>query len=429
MTLTTTDAQRKRAGDAADALWMNAQAEIARVGALLGLGDGTVDMLTQPRRSVEVAVPIRLDTGATEVFAGYRVQHSLTRGPAKGGVRYHPHVSLTETKALAMSMTWKCALVNIPYGGGKGGVRCDPGQLSSGELERITRRYASEIMPLIGPGRDVLAPDIGTGEREMAWIMDTYNAAHGAVAGSPVTGRPVIVGGSEGRRRATGYGVVECVKLGVGLLGMDAPVRVVVSGFGEVGRVAAELLSSHGGFSVVAVGDVTGGRHDPRGLDVAAIGAHCDAGGALVEAPGGEPVDVGELIELPCDVLVPAAVAGVVNEQNAEGVRAALVVEGANHPTTAGAEAILGERGRTVVPDILANAGGVIASHLESVQDTHGSAWRARETYEGVEQRLRGAFGAVCELAGERGVGMREAALCLAVERVAATHRTLGLYP
>jgi glutamate dehydrogenase (NAD(P)+) len=424
-----TDAQRQRASDAADALWLNARAEVTRLGAKLGIDAGTAEMLASPRRTIEVSVPVRLDSGEIEVFQGYRVQHSLTRGPAKGGVRYHPHVSLNETKALAMSMTWKCALVDIPYGGGKGGVRCDPAALSDAELERITRRYASEIMPLIGPGRDVLAPDIGTGEREMAWILDTFNAAHGAIAGSPVTGRPVIVGGSEGRRRATGYGVAECVKLGVGMLGLEAPVRVVVSGFGDVGRVVAELLSAHGGFSVVAVGDVTGGRHDPSGLDVDSIIRHVDAGGALVEAPGGEPMDVGELLELPCDVLVPAAVGGVVNEHNAGRVDASLIVEGANHPLTGAADEILTDAGVTIVPDVLANAGGVIASHLESVQDTHGSAWRAAETYAGVEQRLRAAFASVCECAGARDLTLRRAALCLAVERVAAAHQALGLYP
>jgi glutamate dehydrogenase (NAD(P)+) len=423
------DAQRQRASDAADALWLNARAEVERAGTKLGLDDGLIEMLVQPRRSVEVAVPIRLDSGDVHVFQGYRVQHSFTRGPAKGGLRYHPHVSLNETKALAMSMTWKCALVDIPYGGGKGGVRCDPRALSEGERERVTRRYANEVMPLIGPGRDVLAPDIGTGEREMAWIMDTFNAAMGAVAGSPVTGRPVIVGGSEGRRRATGYGVAECVKLGVGMLGMEAPVRVVVSGFGDVGRVVAELLSAHGGFSVVGVGDVSGGRHDPDGLDVDSVLRHVDAGGTLVEAPGGEPVDVSELLELPCDVLVPAAVGGVVHRDNAPRVEARLIVEGANHPLTGAADEIFEDAGVTVVPDVLANAGGVIASHLESVQDGHESAMRAAETYAGVERRLRAAFASVCACAGERGVTLRRAALCLAIERVVAAHRTLGLYP
>jgi glutamate dehydrogenase (NAD(P)+) len=424
-----TETRRARAGDAADALWMTAREEIVRVGARLGLDDGLVSMLAQPRRAVEVAVPVRLDSGEIRVFEGLRVQHSLTRGPAKGGVRYHPHVSLSETKALAMNMTWKCALVDIPYGGGKGGVRCIPEELSAGELERVTRRYASEVMPLIGPGRDILAPDIGTGEREMAWILDTYNAASGGVAGSPVTGRPVIVGGSEGRRRATGYGVAECVQLGVGLLGMGAPVRVVVSGFGNVGRVVAELLASHAGYRVVGLSDMSGGRHDPAGLDVAAITSHCDAGGTLADAPTGEPVDRDEVLTLPCDVLVPAAVAGVIHEENAARVAAALIVEGANHPTTVEAEAILAERDVTVIPDVLANAGGVVASHLESVQEAHGSAWRAAETYEGVEQRLRSAFAAVCECAGERGLSMRQAALCLSVERVAAAHQALGLYP
>jgi glutamate dehydrogenase (NAD(P)+) len=389
-----------------------------------------VEMLGKPRRAIEVAVPIRTDSGGTRTFDGYRVQHSITRGPGKGGVRYHPELTLNEVRALAMNMTWKCALVEIPYGGAKGGIRCDPHELSEYELERMTRRYASEIMALIGPGRDVLAPDIGTSEREMAWILDTYNAALGMTLGAPVTGKPVVVGGSSGRRRATGYGVAECVKLAIGLEGLAPPVRVVIAGFGEVGRVAAETLAADGDyFTIVGAGDVSGGRHDPTGLDPAAIGRHLDGGGALVELPVGEAVTPELLLEVDCDVLIPAAVGGVINEGNSDRIAARIVVEGANGPTTFEADAQLEGRGVTVVPDVLANAGGVIASHLESVQGVQGAPWTTEETYRGVQQRLQGAFAATCEIAAQQAVALREAALCLSIGRVATAHRTLGLYP
>src|SRR4051812_46000613 len=249
-------------GAAENTAWDEAVAQLAEAGRFLGLDEGVVEMLGHPRRSVEVAVPIRMDTGELRTFDGWRVQHSNTRGPGKGGLRYHPRVSLDETKALAMGMTWKCALVEIPYGGAKGGVRCDPRSLSVTELERITRRYASEIMPLIGPGRDVLAPDIGTTEREMAWLLDTYNTAAGMIMGSPVTGKPVVIGGSSGRKRATGFGVAECTKFAAGMLSMEPPVSVAVSGFGEVGQAAAEVLAVERGFEVVAIGDISGGRYD-----------------------------------------------------------------------------------------------------------------------------------------------------------------------
>ena len=416
---------------AGEAGWHDAVTAAERAGERIGLDAGMIEMLTRPRRSVEVAVPIRRDSGDLRTFAGFRVQHSLTRGPAKGGVRYHPEVSLSETKSLAMGMTWKCALVDIPYGGGKGGVRCAPETLSATELERITRRYANEIMPLIGPGRDILAPDIGTSGREMAWMLDTYNQTFGAVLGSPVTGRPVVVGGSSGRRRATGYGVAECVKMAVALRGLEAPVRVVVSGFGEVGRVCAELLDAEAEFVIVGASDVSGGCWRPDGLDVRALGSHVDGGGMLADFRGGgaEPVGRDELLELDCDVLVPAAVGGVINARNADRVRASLIVEGANGPTTGEAEHVLGERGVTVVPDILANSGGVIASHLESVQDAHGLPWTEQETCDGVRRRLSNAFELVCDYAAGTGASMRESALCLAMDRVASAHRTLGLYP
>jgi glutamate dehydrogenase (NAD(P)+) len=326
-------------------------------------------------------------------------------------------------------MTWKCALVDIPYGGGKGGVRCDPHTLSAAELERITRRYASELLPVIGPGRDILAPDIGTSEREMAWVLDTYNTAAGMVAGSPVTGKPVVIGGSSGRRRATGYGVAECARFAVGMVGLGAPVSVVVSGFGDVGQVAAELLADESGFRVVGVGDVSGGRYDPSGLDIEAIAEHTGDGGKVIDFDAGEAVDPAELLEAHCDLLIPASVGGVINEENAERIHAELIVEAANGPTTGAAEEILAERGCTVVPDILANAGGVIASHLEAVQDSQGLPFTTSETQAGVQQRLRRAFTAVSNYADGHNVSMRQAAMCIAVDRVAEAHLTLGLYP
>jgi glutamate dehydrogenase (NAD(P)+) len=423
----TPTADRYAAGDAA---WAKALTEMQSAGRRIGLDDGMVEMLSTPRRSIEVAVPIRTDDGGTRTFQGYRVQHSITRGPGKGGLRYAPDVTMNEVRSLAMNMTWKCALVDIPYGGAKGGVRCDPRELSEHELERMTRRYASEIMPLIGVGRDVLAPDIGTSEREMAWIMDTYNAALGMTLGAPVTGKPVVVGGSTGRRRATGYGVAECVKLAIGLDGLTPPVRVAIAGYGEVGRVAAETLAADPGyFRIVAIGDVSGGRHDPDGLDIAAAGRHVDGGNPLADLDVGDALTAEEVLEVPCDVLIPAAVGGVINENNADAVQASMVVEGANGPTTVAADQSLAERGVNVIPDILANAGGVIASHLESVQNVQGSPWTPAETYAGVQQRLQGAFAAACEIAGQQDVGLREAALCLAIGRVATAHRTLGLYP
>ena len=423
----TTTANRYAAGDAA---WAKVLSEFRRAARRIGLDEGMIEMLGAARRSIEVAVPIRMDDGTKRTFEGYRVQYSFTRGPGKGGVRYHPEVTLNETKALAMNMTWKCALVDIPYGGAKGGIRCNPRALSEAEVERMTRRYASEIMPLIGPGRDILAPDIGTGEREMAWIMDTFNAAMGMTMGAPVTGKPVVVGGSTGRRRATGYGVAECVKLAIGLDGLEPPVRVAVAGYGNVGRVAAETLAAEGSFfRVVAISDVSGGRHDPKGIDLVAAGHHHDEGGTIGDFPQGDAVTPEELLEVPCDVLIPAAVGGVIDDHNADAIQARLIVEGANGPTTVEADDLLTARGVRVIPDILANAGGVIASHLESVQGAQGLQWTAAETNIGVQQRLQGAFAAAMEIASQQDVPLREAALCLAIGRVATAHRTLGLYP
>src|SRR3954451_5397186 len=415
---------------AGDAAWRKAWAEFSQAAERIGLDDGMVEMLGHARRAIEVGVPFRRDDGSLRTVDGYRVQHSLTRGPGKGGLRYHPDISLNETKALAMGMTWKCALVDIPYGGAKGGIRVDPHELSMMEAERMTRRSASETMPLIGPGRDILAPDIGTSGREMAWILDTYNTALGMMSGAAVTGKPVVVGGSSGRRRATGYGVAECVKLAVRRLGMKPPIRVAISGYGNVGRVAAETLLENGDdFLIVAIGDVSGGPHEDDGLALVAAGRYLDEGGPLAELGAGERLTPDELLEVPCDVLVPAAVGGVIHEGNAERIAARLIVEGANGPTTHEADAILDSRGVTIVPDILANAGVVIASHLESVQAAQGVTWAATETYSGVEHRLQSAFTATCDFAEGGSMPLRQAALCLAIDRVATAHRTLGLYP
>ncbi len=407
--------------------WSAALAQLDRAASLLGLDAGLHEMLRHPRRVVEVAVPIRLDGGGMRTFEGFRVQHSLTRGPGKGGLRYHPGVTLDDVKALAMLMTWKCALVDLPFGGAKGAVRCDPAQLSTAELERLTRRYAAEIMPLIGPGRDVMAPDLNTGEREMAWIMDTYSTATGYAVAASVTGKPVVVGGSRQRGSATGVGVAECVRLAAARLGLRAPVRVAVAGYGNVGRAAAEALAADDDVAIVGIGDVGGARVDPAGLPVDAVGAALAAGATVAELPYGEPCGRDELLVCECDVLIPAAVAGVLHAGNADAVQARVVVEGANGPTTPAADAILADRGIAVVPDLLANAGGVIVSWFEWAEGLHAvSQGRAQEP---MLDKLRAAFAEVAHEADRAGVGLRDAALCLAVRRVAETHEARGLYP
>lgn len=410
-------------------MWETALVNLERAGSMLGLPADLVAMLAHPRRTLEVAVPVRLDSGPVATFEGFRVQHSLTRGPAKGGLRYHPGVSLAETKALAMIMTWKCALVNIPFGGGKGGVRCDPGSLSVRELERVTRRYASEIMPVIGPDRDILAPDINTGEREMAWIMDTYATARGQAGGACVTGKPVIVGGSPQRRSATGVGVAQCVRLAVRRLGLRGRVRLVVAGYGNVGRTVAELLDAEEEFAVVGVSDVSGGRYAAEGLDLVAVRHALDRGEGAIAADTGVPMGRGQILEAPCDVLVPAAVGGVIHGGNAAAIEARAIVEGANAPTTIEAEAILAERGVWIVPDLLANAGGVIASYYEWAHGLQGVEPLGSDVARGIAQRIEQAFDAVGELAAERKVSSRNAATCIGVGRVAEAHRARGLYP
>jgi glutamate dehydrogenase (NAD(P)+) len=409
--------------------WDQALANLAGAAGRLGLDDGLHEMLARPRRAMEVAVPIRLDDGVLRTFTGFRVQHSLTRGPAKGGVRYHAAASMAETKALAMWMTWKCALVDIPYGGGKGAIRVAPETLSSTELERLTRRYAHEIMPIIGPGRDILAPDLNTGEREMAWILDTYNSSMGASLGSPVTGRPVLVGGTRARRPATGIGLAHCIALAVRRLGARPPVRVAVAGYGDVGRTAAEELACSPDFRIVAAGDIAGGRYAPDGLPVDMLADAIAEGGRLCEIGCGDRVECDELLEVPCDVLVPAAVGGVVTARNAARVAASIIVEGANGPTTEDADAILGSRGVAVVPDLVANAGGVLASFAEWSAEWRGAPSDADRTLDDVRRALERAFDEVWHTAQETRLSLRDSAMDLAVRRVADAHQVRGLYP
>lgn len=409
--------------------WEEAVAQFVEAGRILDLPAGLVEMLRRPRRVVEVAVPVRLDSGEVRTFDGCRVQHSFTRGPAKGGLRYHPDATLDEVKALAMIMTWKCALVDVPFGGAKGAVRCEPRELSIGELERLTRRYANEIMPVIGPDHDILAPDLNTGEREMAWIMDTYATVQGHAGAACVTGKPLIVGGSRERRPATGLGVVECVRLAVRERALDSPVRVVVSGYGNVGRTAADLLAQDDDYLVVGVGDVTGARYDEAGLDGVRLRAAVDGGDGVAAAETGEPIGREQLLEADCDVLVPAALSGAIHEGNADRVKARIVVEGANHPTTAAADNLLVDRGVVVVPDMLANAGGVIASSLEWSSSLQGMPVAETDGATAVTDRIHRTFAEVLAFADERRLSMRAAALCLAVQRVADAHATRGLYP
>ena len=412
-----------------DPTWNVAREQLDRAAATIHLDAGVHQMLRRPRRALEVAIPIRRDSGEVETFVGHRVQHSNARGPAKGGLRYHPASSLGETKALAMAMTWKCALVDVPYGGAKGSIRCDPAALSLGELERLTRRYAGEIMPLIGPGRDILAPDLNTGEREMAWILDTYNTFSGANLGSPVTGRPVVVGGSPGRRAATGDGAAQILRRAVLRIGLQTPIRVAIAGYGDVGRAVAASLAGDPSFKIVAISDISAGRIDPAGLETVLAVLGDERSHRVADIEAGELIDRDAVLECDCDVLIPAAVGSVITAQNAERIKARVIVEGANAPTTADADMALAQRGVTVVPDILANAGGVIGSYLESVQQAHGSVWDDNEYKQLIHTKLKAAFDSVWNLSQTNSLSLRDAALCLAVERVADAHRTLGLYP
>ncbi len=407
----------------------NAMAQLESAADRMGLEKSMRDVLSSFERQLTVNFPVRMDTGDIRVFEGYRVQHNLARGPGKGGLRYAPNVDVDEVKALAMLMTWKCAVMNLPYGGAKGGVACSPKEMSQSELERLTRRFASEISPLVGPASDIPAPDMNTNEQTMAWFMDTISMHRGYTVPGVVTGKPISVGGTRGRTEATGRGVSIIAREAMARLGRSLQgAKVVVQGFGNVGYYAAQLLESEG-CTIVAVSDSTGGVYRSDGLDLEQVSGHKAASGSCHECPGCDSLSNEDLLELPCDILAPAAMEGQITEKNAAKLRCSLIVEGANGPTTTSAEAILADRDIVVVPDILANAGGVVVSYFEWVQDLQYYFWSGQEIRDRLEQLMVSAFGAVAEMADRRSSTLRNAALELAVGRVAEAIRIRGFYP
>ncbi|MCI4657407.1 Glu/Leu/Phe/Val family dehydrogenase [Cryobacterium zhongshanensis] len=408
---------------------VDARSQLSDAVALLGYPEGLHALLATPRRELTVAVPLRRDDGSTRLFTGYRVQHNFSRGPAKGGLRYSPHVTLDEVRALAMWMTWKCALLDVPYGGAKGGVTIDPREFSLPELERVTRRYTSEILPIIGPEKDIPAPDIGTDERTMAWMMDTYSVNVGYTVPGIVTGKPISLGGSHGRASATSRGVTH-VALAALRHRRITPygATAAVQGFGKVGHDAAVFLAD-AGVRVIAVSDQYGAVYNERGIDFAGLDAHVAATGRVVGFAGADPLDGDALLELDVDLLVPAAVEGVLHAGNAARVTARVIVEGANGPTSPAADRIFAANGQLVVPDILANAGGVLVSYFEWVQGNQAYWWNAAEVEQKLEERMLAAWQQVVETAASRDLSLRAAATVLAVERVAEAHLLRGLYP
>jgi glutamate dehydrogenase (NAD(P)+) len=406
-----------------------AQAQFATAAEQLKLEPWLREVLKTPKRQLIVAIPTKMDDGSIHVFEGYRVQHSLARGPAKGGIRYHPSVTLDEVKALASWMTWKCATVNIPFGGGKGGVICDPKKMSQRELENMTRRYASEISIIIGPDRDIPAPDVYTNPQVMAWIMDTYSMTKGSTTLGVVTGKPLQIGGSQGRGEATARGVQfvtreACREKKINLRGA----RVAVQGFGNAGSIAARLLGEDGAL-VIAVSDSSGGIHNSKGLDVNAVQAYKDRTGSLRGFPEADSIGNEKLLELECEVLVPAALENQITLENASRIRAKIVAEAANGPTTPGADEVLHKNGVFLIPDILANAGGVTVSYFEWVQSLQSFFWEEGQVNQHLEKVMTRAFREVLAIAGKYNVHMRTAAYILAVGRVAEATRIRGIYP
>jgi glutamate dehydrogenase (NAD(P)+) len=395
----------------------------------LGLSEDMREILRQPKRELIVHFPVRLDSGRIQTFTGYRVQHNVNRGPAKGGIRYGPDVSLDEVKALAMWMTWKCAVVGIPYGGAKGGVLCDPKHMTPAELERMTRRYATEISIVIGPHSDIPAPDVNTNPQIMAWIMDTYSMHEGFSIPAVVTGKPLSIGGSEGRNDATATGVLFATKQAAKHIGMPLRgARVSIQGFGNAGSVAARLFHREG-CKIVAVSDSRGGIYNEAGLDVAAVLRHKQETGTVTRFPYAQTLSVPDVLEVPCDILIPAATQGVITVANAERVQARIIAEAANGPTTPDADRILFKRNRLVIPDILANAGGVTVSYFEWVQDLQSFFWGVEEITRKLEVIMNRAYGAVATHAERYHCDLRLAANMLAISRVAEATQMRGIYP
>ncbi len=409
--------------------WEVAQRQFDLAAEHLNLDLGLRAILREPRRALTVHFPVHMDDGTVRVFTGYRVQHNLGRGPAKGGLRYHQDVTLDEVKALAMWMTWKAAVVGIPFGGGKGGVVVDPGQLSLRELEGLTRRYTTEISVLIGPDRDIPAPDVGTNAQIMAWMMDTYSMHAGYTVPAVVTGKPVSLGGSEGRREATGRGVTIILEAAARSIGMDLEGRsAVLQGFGNVGSWFADSVR-HKGVKIIAIGDVFGAVANDRGIDVDRALAWAGEHGTIVGLPGTEPVHPADLLTMDCDILVPAAMESVITGRNAGDIKAKVVAEAANGPTTPEADEILQRNGVLLVPDILCNAGGVVVSYFEWVQDLNRDHWTEAAINDRLKEIMTRAVDETYEMAQREGVSMRTAAYLLAVRRVAETTTMRGLYP
>ena len=406
-----------------------AKSQLRRVGEIFAIDPNLIRVLSQCKKAVEVSIPVQMDDGSIEVFLGFRVTHNIARGPSKGGIRYHPDVTKDEVKSLAMWMTWKCALMGLPFGGAKGGVICDPKRLTERELERLTRRYTSEIINDIGPERDIPAPDVGTDGRVMAWIFDTYSMNKGHSVLGVVTGKPLSVGGSLGREEATARGALYCIQaIAVKEGARLDEYKVAIQGFGNVGAHLARLLHAEGA-SVVAVSDSRGGVHNPSGLDVPAVLAHKQERGTLEGFASADAVTNEELVELPCDILAPCALEQVVTEENADRVRARIVCEGANGPVTPAADTILDEKGVLILPDVLANAGGVVVSYFEWVQGLQEYFWREDEVNAKLHDIVVRAFEETWQARADHDTSMRMAAYGLAVQRVAEATTTRGLYP
>jgi glutamate dehydrogenase (NAD(P)+) len=403
--------------------------QLDKVAEAIDIDPGVLERLAKPKRAIVVSVPIKMEDGHTENFVGYRVQHSLTSGPSKGGLRYHPSVDLGEVAALAMWMSWKCGIMNLPFGGAKGGINCDPATMTRGELERLTRRFTEEVLVVIGPRMDVMAPDLGTDEQTMAWIMDTYSMKIGYAVPEIVTGKPVELGGIAGRRDATGRGVTYCVLEAMAELNLKpGESTAVVQGFGNVGSVVCQEFHQRG-LRVVAVGDRYGAIRNPRGIDIPALAEHVASGKLLRDFPGAEQMPWDELLTTPCTVLVPAAVERVITGKNAGQLRCRILAEAANGPTTPDADAIVDASDVFVIPDVLCNAGGVTVSYFEWVQDIQQFLWTEQQVNEKLRELMLKAFYRVRDFARARRLSMRTAALSLGVEKVAMEKLRRGLYP
>ncbi|HSS96040.1 MAG TPA: Glu/Leu/Phe/Val dehydrogenase [Terriglobales bacterium] len=394
----------------------------------LNLDDGIRKVLSYPNREIILHIPVALDNGKLEVYTGYRVQHSIARGPAKGGIRYAPDVSLDEVRALASWMTWKCAVVNIPFGGAKGGIICDPHKMSQGELERMTRRYTAELVEFIGPEKDVPAPDVNTNEQTMAWIMDTYSMHMRQTVTAVVTGKPINIGGSRGRREATGRGIMLVCDEAVKKLGLTPEqTRVIVQGFGNVGSNAA-LLMAEAGYRIIGIAEVEGGLFNKNGIDVEALSQYRQRNRTLKGFPGAEAADPAELLITECEILIPAATENVITSRNAADIKCKILAEGANGPTTSVADDILAEKKVFVIPDILCNAGGVTTSYFEWVQDRQGYFWKESAVNDRLAEIMKESFQDVVRYAETHNVNNRIAAYMLAIDRVAYTIRQRGIY-